>query len=216
MGWRLAEEVAWGRPERPGPEWWTLLDLAQSGSDDTRQAWPGREYLMVRGRCSRATLYRRLRALAGAGLITVAVPSARGRRAVYEISTAVAEMAAAHQVSLALRPDTGLTDAETRPPPEAAQRVSSEAQRVSSEAPTGLSSGESPPVSTPVSTPVRDHVVLTSPVPVEHARARPGQPPDISGNGHRSPRTAEETAAEARRQADALTDWIRQHPETAP
>jgi hypothetical protein len=38
---------------------------------------------------------------------------------------------------------------------------------------------------------------------------------DATGNGHRSPRTREETAAEAARQAAALDEWIRQHPEAA-
>src|SRR6266705_111227 len=84
MGWKLAEEVACARPIRPGPEWWTLLDLAQAASDETRRAWPGHEYLMTRARASRATVYRRIKILVGEGLLVVAVKSAPGQRAVYE------------------------------------------------------------------------------------------------------------------------------------
>lgn len=154
MGWRLAEEVAWARPDRAGPEWWTLLDLAQSGRDETRRSMPGREYLLIRGRCSRATLYRRLQMLAKAGLIVVAVQPAPGRRAVYEITAMVTRMAAERQ---ALMPDTssqtGLTDTETRTGLTGAEtrtsdRVSDPARQVSDPGPTGLSVSESPLVST--------------------------------------------------------------------
>ena len=51
---------------------------------------------------------------------------------------------------------------------------------------------------------------------VEVSQAPSGQEPDIGGNGHASPRTAEETAAEYRRQADALSEWMRQRPEAIP
>src|SRR5580704_3156012 len=119
MGWRLAEEVAWARPERPGPEWWTLMDIAQDARTETRQSMCGHEYLMARGKCSKATLYRRLEALRKSGLIKVVRRSAPGLRAIYEI----AEL---HTTSLTIaetrsdppgpvdNPGTGLTDAETR------------------------------------------------------------------------------------------------------
>jgi hypothetical protein len=84
MGWALAEEVAANRPVRPGPEWWTLLDLAQSARAETRRAWPGEDYLMRRANCSRATLYRRLDALESAGLIKI-IRTGRGQRTRYEI-----------------------------------------------------------------------------------------------------------------------------------
>lgn len=56
--------------------------------------------------------------------------------------------------------------------------------------------------------------ILTEPAEVEGARARLGQD-RLSDGGRPSPRTAEETAAEAMRQADALNEWMRQHPEAA-
>jgi hypothetical protein len=45
---------------------------------------------------------------------------------------------------------------------------------------------------------------------------RQRQPGNFSDIGRPAPMTARETAAEARRQADALTEWTRQHPEAAP
>lgn len=84
MGYGLAEEVAAARPVRPGPEWWTLLDLAQSASDETRRAWPGEDYLLERAGCSRATLYRRLAELEKAGLLKV-IKTGRNHRTEYEV-----------------------------------------------------------------------------------------------------------------------------------
>jgi hypothetical protein len=108
MGWRLAEEVAWARPERPGPEWWTLMDIAQDARDETRQSMCGHEYLMQRGKCSKATLYRRLDALRKAKLITVARHSAPGIRAIYEVSVL-------HDMPVD-NPGSGLSVSETCPP----------------------------------------------------------------------------------------------------
>lgn len=85
MGWRLAEEVAWKRPGRPGPEWWILLDLAQDANDDTRRGFPGREYLMARSKCSAKTVDRYIAALIEQKLIVRISPAAPGRRPVYEI-----------------------------------------------------------------------------------------------------------------------------------
>jgi len=102
MGWRLAEEVAWARPERPGPEWWTLMDIAQDARDETRQGMPGEDYLMARGKFSRATLHRRIKALTDAGLLTIAQKAAPGRKAIYEIPVI-------HQL-----PRTCLNGSETR------------------------------------------------------------------------------------------------------
>ena len=86
MGWKLAEEVAWARPDRPGPEWWTLMDLAQSARDETRQSLPGIEYLTGRGKCTKRTIYRRLEALRDQKLIRITNSSGPGTRAIYEIS----------------------------------------------------------------------------------------------------------------------------------
>lgn len=85
VGWKLAEEIAVTRPEHPGPEWWTLLDIALDARDGTRQSMCGHQYLTARGKCSRRTVYRRLKALADAGLIRVARKSAPGVRAIYEV-----------------------------------------------------------------------------------------------------------------------------------
>ena len=144
MGWQLAEEVAWARPEKPGPEWWTLMDIAQDARDETRQGIPGYDYLAARGKCSRATVYRRLKALTGADLITVAKKAAPGRRAVYEITEKVAAAAAAHQAA-------GLSDSETRSGHSGASADAYEsqrlrAQRVSKPEPTGLSVSDAVPV----------------------------------------------------------------------
>ncbi len=134
MGWKLAEEVACARPIRPGPEWWTLLDLAQAASDETRRAWPGHEYLMTRARASRATVYRRIKILVGEGLLVVAVKSAPGQRAVYEFPVI-------HSLA------TGLSVSETC---SDGQRVSVSGQRVSKTGPTGLSVSDAPLVSSSV------------------------------------------------------------------
>ena len=85
VGWRLAEEIAWARPERPGPEWWTLLDIAQDANDDTRQGWPGREFLAARAKKSARTIDRYIDALTGDKKLIVVRPAAPGRRPVYEI-----------------------------------------------------------------------------------------------------------------------------------
>lgn len=52
---------------------------------------------------------------------------------------------------------------------------------------------------------------LTSPVPPERAPVTPAREPS-DDTGRPSPRTAEETAAEAQRQADGLNEWMRQNP----
>lgn len=59
------------------------------------------------------------------------------------------------------------------------------------------------------------HIELAAQPEVEVGQQPSGQQPDISGNGHRSPMTAEETAAEYRRQAPLLAEWERLHPEAA-
>jgi hypothetical protein len=200
MGWRLAEEVAWARPERPGPEWWTLLDLAQDANDDTRQGFPGHEYLAARGKCSRRTIDRHVMKLITADLLKVKMKAAPGRRVVYEI--------------LVLHGGPVDNPATCDSVNGTRQRATETGQRATETGGTCDSVSGAPPVTTPVTTPVINQRVLTSPVPVERARARSIQ--DLfSDSGRPSPRTAEETAAEARRQADELTEWMRQHPEAA-
>ena len=102
MGWQLAGEVASARPEKPGPEWWTLMDIALDANDVTRQGMPGEEFLMMRAKCSKATFYRRIKALTNAGLMKVVRRSAPGVRAVYEVPP------------LWTTPTTGLSVCETR------------------------------------------------------------------------------------------------------
>jgi hypothetical protein len=229
MGWRLAEEVAWARPEQPGPEWWTLLDIAQDANDDTRQGWPGHEYLMARTKRSRSTVDRRLKALADAGLIKVAQKAAPGRRVIYEIPILPAGPVDNLPAGPVDNPATCVTNADARSGgqrvSDGGQRVSKTSQRVSTD-PSAAASGNvttlqviasgsvTHPPSIHPSLPPSEINVLTSPVQLEGARARLGQDP-FSDNGDRpSPRTAEETAAEYQRQADALGEWMRQHPET--
>lgn len=55
--------------------------------------------------------------------------------------------------------------------------------------------------------------VRTSRTRNAHPREANGNAIYSGGNGRPSPRTRAETAAEARRQADALVEWMRQHPQ---
>lgn len=160
MGWKLAEEIAWARPERPGSEWWTLLDIAQDARDETRRAKPGIEYLMSRAKCSRSTLFRRLKALTDAELLIVSGRAAPGKRTVYEIPV------------IHKHPETGLSVSETRSGLSISETRTSE--RVSKSASTGLTFGrtglsvsETPPVTPPSSPP------STNPSPVV--------PPSVEG-----------------------------------
>lgn len=90
MGWRLAEEVACARPENPGPEWWTLIDIAMGANDETRRGWPGREYLMARAKKSPRTIDRYVAALVRDGHLVCVKPAGRGARPVYEIPVLLA------------------------------------------------------------------------------------------------------------------------------
>ena len=153
MGWKLAEEVAWARPERPGPEWWTLMDIAQDARNETRQSFCGTEYLMARGKCSRATLYRRLKKLTDDKLIKVVQHSAPGRRAVYEVSDDLT---------------TGLTIAETRSGLTNAEtctdlyRSHFREEQVSKTGVTGLSVSETPSVIPPSDHPSETPVAVVT------------------------------------------------------
>ena len=188
MGWRLAEEIAWARPERPGPEWWTLLDIAQDARDETRQSMCGHEYLMARGKCSKRTLYRRLEALRESKLITVVRKPAPGLRAIYEIEVI-------HRL-----PETGATNAGTRTGATNAGTRSdangchSEGQRVPEMAPTGASvSGTHAVTSTPSLHPVIDIGPVVGGA-VEGSRLSTGQERDFSLNGNPAARHARKDA----------------------
>jgi hypothetical protein len=146
MGWKLAEEIAWARPERPGSEWWTLLDIAQDARDETRRAKPGIEYLMERAKCSRATLFRRLKALTDAELLLISGRAAPGKRTVYEIPVIHKEPVTGLSVS---ETRTGLSVSETR----TRERVSKRASTGLTFGETGLTIGETPPVTPPSSSP---------------------------------------------------------------
>ena len=172
MGWKLAEEIAWARPERPGPEWWTLLDIAQDARDETRQSMCGHEYLMQRGKCSKATLYRRLKALTDTNLIKVVRRSAPGIRAVYEVE--VIHNLPETCLTIA-ETRTGLTIAETRSEPTGLKNHSNGSQKAFE---TGLSVSETHPVTTtPSQHPVTNlgPVVTTS---VEGSELSTDQDPD--------------------------------------
>lgn len=196
MGWRLAEEVAWARPERPGPEWWTLLDVAQDASDDTRQGWPGHEYLAARAKASRRTVDRRIKALISAGLIKVARKAAPGRRVVYEIP-------ALHQLPV---DNSATCDTEA----DARQRATSSGQRATETGQRATAMVAHPPSVLPSLPPSDSNGTAFDVAGVESARASPDQDPDSSSP---DTRTRDGTEAARRRQADALTEWIREHPE---
>ena len=61
------------------------MDIAQDANDDTRQGWPGREYLSARAKKSARTIDRYIEALIKAGKLKCVSPSAPRHRAVYEI-----------------------------------------------------------------------------------------------------------------------------------
>lgn len=156
VGWKLAEEIAWARPERPGPEWWTLMDIAQDARDGTRQSMCGHEYLMRRGKCSKATLYRRLKALTDTGLIKVVRRSAPGTRAVYEVEVIHKQPGTGLSVS---ETRSGLRIVETRSEPTGLKNHSNGSQKAFE---TGLSVSETHPVT--MKTPSQHPVSNFSPV----------------------------------------------------
>ena len=203
MGWKLAEEIAWARPERPGPEWWTLLDIAQDARDESRQGIPGHEYLMSRGKCSRATIYRRLKALTDAGLIKVIKRPAPGFRAVYEVAIMHGTgLTIAETRSPVDNPGTGLTTgltgaetcSEINGSQDEAQRVSLSGQRVSQE----LTPHPSlTPVTTHPSTP--NSPVVTG--PVEGSGASFGQDHQMSAIERAARQAATERLRRERQEA---------------
>jgi len=61
------------------------MDIALDARDETRQGMPGEQFLMTRAQCSKATFYRRMEALAKAGLVKTVRRAAPGVRAIYEV-----------------------------------------------------------------------------------------------------------------------------------
>jgi hypothetical protein len=117
MGYALAQEIASGRPPKPGPEWWLLLDLALDADDVTRRTACGYDYMAERTQAPRSTVFRWLKKLADDGLIVVAQHSksagrngGKGERAVYEIRVpprvAARAFAALIQVPSRVRPES--------------------------------------------------------------------------------------------------------------
>ena len=141
MGWKLAEEVAWARPDRPGPEWWTLMDLAQDARDSTRQTMCGVEYLMSRSKCSKRTVYRRLDALRENKLIEVVRHAAPGQRAIYEISDALFTLRSGDSVS-DTRSGDSVSDTRSGDSVSDTRSAMSLAERVSESNGTGVRIGE--------------------------------------------------------------------------
>lgn len=183
VGWRLAEEIAWARPERPGPEWWTLLDIAQDARDDTRQGMPGHGYLTARGKCSERTMYRRLKALTDAGLIKVVRKSAPDVRAIYEVTiihvtpATNADMRSPvdnHPGSPVDNPLTPATNADMRYSPRRLTETAPTPDR-NRATPDSVSGHHS--VTYPVTTHPSTEALDLDASPVEGARARPGQAP---------------------------------------
>jgi hypothetical protein len=171
MGWRLAEEVAWARPERPGKEWWTLLDIAQDARDETRQGMPGMEYLTLRGKCAERTIYRRLEALESAGLVKVVRRAAPGIRAVYEVGP------------LLRLPRTPDSNSDTRTPDNIAVRRSGATPDSLGATPDNIAGRRTPDTIT-VTPPVKDLPVTTAPVTTGGPVVAPSvevSPPGVRG-----------------------------------
>ncbi len=175
VGWKLAEEVAWARPERPGPEWWVLLDIAQDARDETRQSMPGHGYLAKRAKCSERTVRRKLKALTDAGLIKVVRHSAPGIRAIYEIM--ILHTTPATNGDLCITGPTPATNADRRSPDNTGHFPDQHRPLSDQHRPRTLTATPSPsPVTDTPSTEALD----LDPSPVEGARARPGQAPMTS------------------------------------
>jgi hypothetical protein len=145
VGWQLAEEIAWARPERPGAEWWTLMDIAQDANDETRRGWPGREYLCARSKKSARTIDRYVERLISSGLLLLVKAAAPGRRPVYEIPvlfTCVTNDGAR----------TWDMNAGARPAGSYPQRAPNAAQRATENEQRATRMHGAPPVTTPVTT----------------------------------------------------------------
>lgn len=132
VGYRLAREITDGRPVKPGPEWWLLLDLAWDASDATRQTACGYEYMAQRTQVSRATIFRWLGKLAKDGLLKVIEHSrspgrsgGEGRRAVYEIQVPPKlRVVAPNEVSSSVRPESAGIRSHKKGPDSAKNEVS--------------------------------------------------------------------------------------------
>jgi hypothetical protein len=230
MGWRLAEEVAWARPENPGPQWFTLFDIALNANDGTRRGWPGREYLAARAKKSLRTIDRYIAALEKDGVLICVKRGGYHVRPVYEIPVLQMPPTLCDTNDVAQGPGGSVDN----PQPCATQTMSHKvAPDVSTANDLVRQNGG------PCATPLLSHLpsVLPSVIngvavvggPVEGDAAAPPAAiqlpsgPWLNGNGTKpphpeppaSPRGRRETDAERRRQAAALNAWEKDHPEEA-
>lgn len=182
MCWQLVEEISCARPQKPGAEWWTLLDIALDARYETRQSMCGEAYLLQRGKCSPATLYRRLDKLQRDGLLMTVRRSApgprgsRGIRAIYEIPLlhhlsplSVTETRSPVD-NQAPEEQSPLSNAETRPEADGSQKAF---ERLSKRVRTPLSNAERHTVTNAVTNKPSPIDVLELDGPVER---EPGQP----------------------------------------
>jgi hypothetical protein len=131
VGYRLVQEIRRGRPAKPGPEWWLLLDLASDASDTTRRTACGYEYMAECTQASRATIFRWLGKLAKDGLLSVIEHSrspgrggGEGRRAVYEIQVPPKLRIVSNQVSPSVIPESGVIRSHKKGPDSGVNEVS--------------------------------------------------------------------------------------------
>jgi hypothetical protein len=235
MGWRLAEEVAWARPESPGPEWWTLMDIAQYANDETRQGWPGRDYLAARAKKTPRTVDRYISALVKAGALVCVKPAGRGKRPVYEILALPVPATSCDTDDVPRKPVDNSASCDTS---DVARSGSDRATQTMSHDPgtrtafvrqNGVDRATQTMSHLPSVLPSVIHGVAVVGGPVEGDAAAPPvaiqlpSGPWLNGNGTKpphpeppaSPRGRRETDAERRRQAAALNAWENDHPEEA-
>jgi hypothetical protein len=85
MGWRLVVNVLKKCPDIPYREFRILIAIALDARDSTCEGMPGMALLAEHGQCAERTARRVLLRLRQRGLIELAHPAARGRRAVYRL-----------------------------------------------------------------------------------------------------------------------------------
>jgi hypothetical protein len=235
MGWRLAEEVAWARPEDPGREWFTLFDIALNANDETRRGWPGRDYLAARAKKTPRTIDRYISALVKAGALVCVKPAGRGKRPVYEIPVLSAPATSCDTNDVPRKPVDNSASCDTN---DVARSDSDRATQTMSHDPDTRTafvrqngSDRATQTMSHLSSvlPSVIHGVAVVGGPVEGDAAAPPAPiqlpsgPWLNGNGSKlpvppppaSPRGRRETDAERRRQAAALNAWEKDHPEEA-
>jgi hypothetical protein len=146
MSWRIAEDVLSNAPDMSYRELRVLMALAHSADAQTRQCWPGIDYLTAKANCGERAVYRTIAALERRGLIKRVGAASKGHRQVY----AIMPMGVASVT-----------------PIERGQRVSSERQRVSSDATKGVTEMTPLPSSTSVNTSVNQRAGAREQPPVD-------------------------------------------------